>query len=55
MMPGKNGWQVLEELKENKKTKDIPVIIFSIMEDKQVAFNLGAFPQSTPVRGIMRY
>ncbi len=53
MMPGKNGWQVLEELKENKKTKDIPVIIFSIMEDKQVAFNLGAFDYIVkPISGI---
>ncbi|MCH7828117.1 MAG: response regulator, partial [Bacteroidetes bacterium] len=43
MMPDKNGWQILKELKSNDKTKEIPVIIFSILEDKQLAFGLGAF------------
>ncbi|HED08161.1 MAG TPA: response regulator [Ignavibacteria bacterium] len=43
MMPDKDGWQILEELKDNDKTKDIPVVIFSILEDKQLAFSLGAF------------
>ena len=43
MMPDKDGWHVLEELKDSDETKDIPVIIFSILEDKQLAFGLGAF------------
>ncbi|MCH8170048.1 MAG: response regulator [Bacteroidetes bacterium] len=43
IMPDKNGWQILKELKDNDKTKDIPIIIFSILEDKQLAFGLGAF------------
>lgn len=29
MLPKKNGFQVLEEMKKNEKTKDIPVIILS--------------------------
>ena len=42
MMPKKDGWQVLKELKENKETKDIPVIIVSIIDNKTLAFSLGA-------------
>jgi DNA-binding response OmpR family regulator len=29
LLPGKNGFEILKELKDNKKTKDIPVIILS--------------------------
>jgi CheY-like chemotaxis protein len=32
MMPGMDGWQVLEKLKENPKTRSIPVIIFTARE-----------------------
>jgi GAF domain-containing protein/CheY-like chemotaxis protein len=42
MMPGKDGWAVLEELKNDPITRHIPVIICSIMEDKDKGFSLGA-------------
>jgi DNA-binding response OmpR family regulator len=32
MMPGMDGWQVLEKLKENGETKRIPVVIFTARE-----------------------
>jgi len=42
MMPQKDGWQVLRELKANEKLKDIPVIIHSIIDNKPLAISLGA-------------
>ena len=43
MMPNKDGWTALKELKENDVTKDIPVILVSINGDKQIGYGLGAF------------
>jgi signal transduction histidine kinase/DNA-binding response OmpR family regulator/CHASE3 domain sensor protein len=42
MMPQKDGWQVLRELKANDTLKDIPVIIHSIIDNKPLAISLGA-------------
>jgi PAS domain S-box-containing protein len=41
-LPGKDGWQVLNELKRHPLCKQIPVIIVSIIEEKTLAFSLGA-------------
>ena len=43
MLPKKDGWNTLKELKENPLTKDIPVILISIISDKSLGFGLGAF------------
>ena len=32
MMPGMDGWQVLQKLKESESTRNIPVIIFTARE-----------------------
>ncbi|MFZ1518922.1 MAG: response regulator [Ignavibacteriaceae bacterium] len=43
LLPNKDGWTVLKELKENYVTKDIPVILISIIGDKNVGYGLGAY------------
>ena len=42
MMPGIDGWSVLDALKSDSETRNIPVIICSIVEDIEKGFNLGA-------------
>ena len=42
MMPNKDGWSVLTDLKSDPATKDYPVIICSIMEQADKGFSLGA-------------
>jgi signal transduction histidine kinase/CheY-like chemotaxis protein len=42
MMPGYDGWQVLNDLKGDPETRDIPVIICSIIEEQERGFSLGA-------------
>ena len=40
--PDQDGWSVIKALKEDSFTKDIPVIICSIVSDKNRGFSLGA-------------
>jgi len=42
MMPHKDGWQVLRELKGAQETQNIPVIVLSIVDNKKLGFSLGA-------------
>ena len=42
LLPGKDGWQVLKELKRHPLCKHIPVIIVSIIDEKNLGFSLGA-------------
>jgi CheY-like chemotaxis protein len=41
-MPEVDGWQVLQSLKNDPVTREIPIIICSILEDEEKGFNLGA-------------
>jgi signal transduction histidine kinase/CheY-like chemotaxis protein len=43
LLPNKDGWSILKELKEETTTRDIPVILVSIIGDKNVGYGLGAF------------
>ncbi|MGD0338074.1 MAG: PAS domain S-box protein [Bacteroidota bacterium] len=42
MLPLKDGWSVLRDLKSDEATKQIPVIMISIIDDKQRGYSLGA-------------
>jgi len=42
LMPNKDGWQVLHELKTDVTTRDIPVIVLSIVDKKSFGYQLGA-------------
>ncbi len=42
MMPDIDGWTVLEGIKADPDTRDIPIIICSIVEDEEKGFSLGA-------------
>ena len=34
MMPGDNGWEVCRKIKTGEKTKDIPVVLFTVRTSK---------------------
>jgi signal transduction histidine kinase/DNA-binding response OmpR family regulator/putative methionine-R-sulfoxide reductase with GAF domain len=42
MMPDRNGWQVIQELKADPETRLIPVIICSIVAERDRGMSLGA-------------
>jgi len=43
LMPHKDGWQLLHELKTDATTRDIPIIVLSIVDNKALGYQLGAF------------
>ncbi|HLY27231.1 MAG TPA: response regulator [Aggregatilineales bacterium] len=42
MLPGKDGWEILQNLKNYPTTRHIPVLICSVMDVPDLAFSLGA-------------
>jgi PAS domain S-box-containing protein len=42
MLPGMDGWAVLGQLKADPVTCDIPVIMVTVLEDRNLAYSLGA-------------
>ena len=42
MMPGLDGWAVLAALKAEAATADIPVVMLTIVDDKNLGYALGA-------------
>ena len=41
-LPDRSGWRVLQSLKHDPKTQDIPVVVLSVNEDRAHALSLGA-------------
>ncbi|MGB1285905.1 MAG: GAF domain-containing protein, partial [Aggregatilineales bacterium] len=51
MMPGMDGWNVLQVLKDDEAVRDIPVIVLSILDKESIGFYWGAAGYLTkPVR-----
>ncbi len=42
MLPYKDGWEILSELKNNNHTKNIPVIMASVLSEKNLAYRMKA-------------
>ncbi len=42
MMPGQDGWELLQRLKNHPQTRSIPVIVCSVLHEKPLALSLGA-------------
>lgn len=42
LMPGMDGWSVLQAIKSDPRLQDIPVVIWSMTGDKTLGFSLGA-------------
>lgn len=42
MMPSRDGWEVLQLLKSNPETEGIPVVVCSILKERDLALALGA-------------
>lgn len=42
MLPGIDGWQLLGALREHPRTRDVPIVVCTIMPQEQLALALGA-------------
>lgn len=42
MMPGKDGWAVLGEIKADPALRDVPVVMVTILDNRQIGYSLGA-------------
>ncbi len=42
MMPGMDGWAVLQELRADSELQDVPVVMISLAENRQLGYSLGA-------------
>lgn len=42
IMPDMDGWEVLQNLKDDPRTRDIPVLIISVSDEKETGIALGA-------------
>jgi len=42
LLPGMDGWQFLEQIREDKRYRDIPVVIVSVVAEEEHGYALGA-------------
>jgi CheY-like chemotaxis protein len=41
-MPGRDGWDLLLDLKRDRRTREIPVVFCSVLDEPGLALSLGA-------------
>jgi signal transduction histidine kinase/CheY-like chemotaxis protein len=57
LLPELDGWAVLTELKRDESTRDIPVVIVSVVDDQELGRALGAldyFVKPVDAKGLLR-
>jgi DNA-binding response OmpR family regulator len=42
LMPNRDGWEILTALKADVATRQIPVVIVSVMDNRELGLELGA-------------
>ena len=42
LMPGADGWEILTKLKADPETRDIPIVLLTVVDQKDLGFRLGA-------------
>ncbi|MER3439355.1 MAG: hybrid sensor histidine kinase/response regulator, partial [Chloroflexota bacterium] len=42
MMPFQDGWEIFRQLRENPLTRSIPIVVCSILPERELALALGA-------------
>ncbi len=42
MLPGRDGWEVIQTLKSDPRTSDIQIIVLSMLDNRQLGYSLGA-------------
>jgi CheY-like chemotaxis protein len=42
VIPGRDGWELLLELKRSRETREIPVVLCSVLDEPGLALSLGA-------------
>jgi signal transduction histidine kinase/putative methionine-R-sulfoxide reductase with GAF domain/ActR/RegA family two-component response regulator len=42
LLPGGSGWKILEDLKKDPSTRQIPIIVCSLLDEREKALSLGA-------------
>jgi CheY-like chemotaxis protein len=40
MLPGRDGWEIIQELKNDPQTADIPIIVLSMLDNRQLGYQL---------------